>query len=62
MIILSKAPQKYLKKVHCPVCGARLCNVKNTESIRVNNHGVNGDIILKCYNCKGKIGISIQND
>lgn len=28
MVTLSKSPPDNVKKVHCPICGGRLCDVK----------------------------------
>ncbi len=60
MITLSKSPQENVKKVHCPICGGRLCDVNESESICLDNDKstVNG-IIIKCYKCGNKINISI---
>jgi len=62
MIILSRYFRNDVKKVHCPICGARLCDVKSTEFIRVVNSYSSGEIILKCYKCKSKIGVSMQRN
>ncbi len=48
-----------VKKVHCPVCGARLCDVKKSQQISedfLNNDYLNG-IIIKCYKCGRKFNI-----
>lgn len=62
MIILSRYFKNNVKKVHCPICGARLCDAKSTELIRVAKSDSNSEIILKCYKCKSKIGVSMQSN
>ena len=59
MIALSKFAQDNVKKVHCPICGGRLCDVKKNERICFNKEqkSKNG-IIVKCYKCGNKISIS----
>ena len=59
MIVISKFPQSNVKKVHCPICGGRLCDVKESEIIceRETNNNI---IVLKCYKCGNKISISIM--
>ena len=59
MIVISKFPPADVKKVHCPVCGGRICDVKSSEKICEITKGING-IILKCYKCGNKISISIM--
>lgn len=61
MIILSKASQNDVKKVCCPVCGGRLCDVKLSENIYLSESAIKSEIILKCHKCKSKIGVSMQN-
>lgn len=59
MITVSEFPPDDVKKLHCPVCGGRLCDVRKNEIVcleKVKN--VNG-IVLKCYKCGNKINISI---
>lgn len=47
-----------VKKVHCPVCGARLCDVKKNQKISEENFNNNSDgIIIKCYKCRNKFNI-----
>ena len=59
MVTLSRAPAADVKKVHCPICGGRLCDVKVSERICFKNENENG-IIVKCYKCGNKINISIH--
>lgn len=59
MITLSKAHTDNVKKVHCPLCGGRLCDVKASERICLEDKNGNG-IIVKCYKCGNKISISIH--
>lgn len=49
MIILSKAFQNDVKKVCCPVCGGRLCDVKESENVCMSESDI-----------KSKIGVSMQ--
>lgn len=60
MLILSKPYYEKMKKVHCPICGGRLCDVKKNERICFDKEqkSKNG-IIVKCYKCGNKISISI---
>lgn len=60
MVTLSKSPPDNVKKVHCPICGGRLCDVKENERICLDREkkSKNG-IIIKCYKCGNKINISI---
>ena len=47
-----------VKKVHCPVCGARLCDVKENQKICEKIFSNNSDgIIIKCYKCRRKFNI-----
>lgn len=62
MIIISKSFQQNVKKVHCPVCGGRLCDVNSSEKIFLNKNDMKSEIVLKCHKCKNKIGISMQNN
>ena len=59
MITLSKSPFGSIKKVHCPICGGRLCDVRENERICLDDKNKSG-IIIKCYKCKNKISISIK--
>jgi transcription elongation factor Elf1 len=59
MIVISKSPQSNVKKVHCPICGGRLCDVKESKRICECNNNEDG-IVLKCYKCGNKISISIM--
>ena len=59
MVTLSKTPPGNVKKVHCPLCGGRLCDVKVSERICLEDENENG-IIVKCYKCGNKINISIH--
>ena len=61
MIVLSKCFQQKVKKVHCPVCGGRLCDVKISEDICMSDNDIKSVILLKCHKCKSKIGVSMQN-
>lgn len=61
MIVLSKYFQQKVKKVHCPVCGGRLCDVNLSEKISLNNQNTKSEIVLKCHKCKSKIGVSMQS-
>jgi len=58
MVVISAPPPKKVKKVHCPKCGGRLCDVVETEKIRrgKNQYG----IIVKCYKCGKTVSISIN--
>lgn len=62
MIVLSKTFQQKVKKVHCPVCGGRLCDVVSSEKIFLNNQNIKSKLVLKCHKCRNQIGISIQNN
>ncbi len=62
MIVLSKTFQQKVKKVHCPVCGGRLCDVVSSEKIFLNNQNIKSELVLKCHKCRNQIGISIQNN
>ncbi len=62
MIILSKTFQRSVKKVHCPVCGGRLCDVHSSEKVFLNNQNIKSEIVLKCHKCRNQIGISMQNN
>ena len=62
MIVLSKTFQQKVKKVHCPVCGGRLCDVVSSEKIFLNNRNIKSELVLKCHKCRNQIGISIQNN
>ncbi|MDY5399803.1 MAG: hypothetical protein ACI4XC_07040 [Eubacterium sp.] len=60
MITLSKSPTDNVKKVHCPICGGRLCDVKENERICLDKDKISENgIIVKCYKCGNKINISI---
>lgn len=61
MVFLSTLYQFHTKKVHCPICGGRLCDVKENERICLDREkkSKNG-IIIKCYKCGNKINISIK--
>ncbi len=60
MVALSKSAQDNVKKVHCPICGGRLCDVKENERICLDKENINKNgIIVKCYKCGNKINISI---
>ena len=61
MIVLSKYLQQNVKKVHCPVCGGRLCDVNSSEKVFMNKKNVKSEIVLKCHKCKSKIGVSMQS-
>ena len=58
MIVISKSSPNNVKKVHCPVCGGRLCDVKDSERIHIGKD--NNGIIIKCYKCGNKLSISIH--
>ena len=58
MIVISKSPQSNVKKVHCPICGGRLCDVIESEKI-CEKETIKNIIVLKCYKCGNKISISI---
>ena len=60
MITLSRVGEFDVKKVHCPICGGRLCDVKMSEQIFFDKNNMKSEIVLKCYKCGNKIGISIQ--
>ena len=57
MVIISAPPLKKVKKVHCPKCGGRLCDVVENETIRKGKS--RKGIIVKCYKCGKKVSISI---
>lgn len=59
MVTLSKVPQVNVKKVHCPICGGRICDVRESERICLDNSNKNC-IIVKCYKCGNRIGVSIN--
>lgn len=58
MVIISESLPDNVKKVHCPVCGGRLCDVKKSERICIGKE--NNGIIIKCYKCGNKVSISIH--
>lgn len=60
MITLSQASQINLKKVHCPFCGARLCDVRVSERIFLDKQISENGIIIKCYKCGNKINVNID--
>ena len=62
MIVLSKCFQQKVKKVHCPICGGRLCDVNSSEKIFMNNQNTKSEIVVKCHKCRNPIGISMQNN
>ena len=62
MIVLSKSFQQNVKKLHCPVCGGRLCDVHSSEKVFLNNQNIKSEIVLKCHKCRNQIGISMQNN
>ncbi len=57
MFVLSKATEKDVKKLSCPICGGRLCDIRITEKVSVEKCTTENELILKCYKCKNKIGI-----
>ena len=59
MITLSRTNSNNTKKMHCPICGARLCDVERTESVRYKPNNQIG-IVIKCYKCKNKFSININ--
>jgi len=58
MIVISTPPHKKVKKVHCPKCGGRLCDVIESEKIKIGK--CRQGIIVKCYKCGEKVSISIN--
>ena len=61
MVALSKSPPDNVKKVQCPFCGGRLCDVKENERIYLDKEKKNNNgIIIKCYKCGNKINISVK--
>lgn len=60
MITLSEFPPNNVKKVHCPVCGGRLCDVKKNEKICLDKEQNMSVIVVKCYKCGNKISISMH--
>lgn len=60
MITLSEFPPDDVKKLHCPVCGGRLCDVKKNEKICLNKEQYVSIIVVKCYKCGNKISISMN--
>ncbi len=62
MILLSKPILKETKKIHCPICGGRLCDTNKKEKIHITD-SVQDDlgIIVKCHKCGTKIKINISN-
>jgi RNase P subunit RPR2 len=59
MITLSIGPQGNVKKVHCPKCGGRICDVDISEQIQLAKE-TEHCIIVKCNKCGNKINISIK--
>ncbi len=59
MVALSKSHSDNVKKVHCPICGGRICDVKENEKIYLEKDMETDGIIIKCYKCGNKINISI---
>ena len=59
MLIVAENGCKNTKKVHCPICGGRLCDVSCSENVVISKNYING-IILKCYKCKNHFSISIN--
>lgn len=62
MIVLSRTFQQNVKKVHCPVCGGRLCDVHSSEKVFLNKNDMKSEIVLKCHKCRNQIGISMQRN
>lgn len=60
MIILSEDCNGNYKKIHCPVCGGRLCDVKTSEKICKRKIQKGNGIVVKCYKCGRKINILID--
>lgn len=62
MILLSKPTLNETKKIHCPICGGRLCDTYKTEKIRfINSSKDDFGIIVKCHKCGSKIKINISD-
>ncbi len=62
MILLSKPTLKETKKIHCPICGGRLCDTNKTEKIRfIDSIKDDFGIIVKCHKCGSKIKINIKD-
>ncbi len=59
MIEVAKAEILKTKKIHCPICGFRLCDVKTSEKINYYSHKTSVGIIVKCNKCKSKFNITI---
>lgn len=59
MVTLSPIPQTDVKKVHCSICGGRICDVRETEKICLGKD-CEREIVVKCYKCGNKIGVSIE--
>lgn len=60
MVMLTKNLPSRAKKVHCPICGARLCDVKCDEEIYINYNSISCGIVIKCYKCRNKFNVSIK--
>ncbi len=60
MITLSKFPSDNVKKVHCPICGGRICDVKENEKVYLEKDMEIDGIIIKCNKCKNKINITVK--
>lgn len=60
MVTLSRASKINLKKVHCPICGARLCDVRESERIFLDKQINENGIIIKCHKCGNKINVTIN--
>lgn len=60
MVALSKSHSDNVKKVHCPICGGRICDVKENEKIYLEKDMETDGIIIKCYKCGNKINITVK--
>ena len=47
MVVLSKCFQQKVKKVHCPVCGGRLCDVKISEDICMSDNDIKSVTVVR---------------
>lgn len=62
MVTLSRAIESDVKKVPCPICSRRLCDVKMSEPVFLTDSKTKSEINVKCYKCKNIIGISMQDN
>lgn len=62
MVVISPVINESTKKIHCPICGARLCDTNKSENISYTNTlYCSLGIIVKCHKCGRKFKINIIN-